>query len=117
MKKNGIWVAVSVLVVLGLLLVGFGCAAPAPAPTPTPTTAPTPVEPIKLLFHNPWPPNIVLSDIEVWWLDEVEKKTEGRVTFDRVFGGTLGDLGSQPENLQARVFDVGQISYVYSPGL
>ena len=55
--------------------------------------------------------------MEVWWLDEVEKRTEGRVTFDRIFGGTLGDLGSQPENLQARVFDLGQISYVYSPGL
>jgi len=26
MKKKGIWIAVSVLVVLGLLMTGFGCA-------------------------------------------------------------------------------------------
>ena len=43
MKKKGIWIAVSVIVVLGLLIVGFGCAAPeAPAPTPAPTPGPAP---------------------------------------------------------------------------
>jgi len=36
MKQKGIWVVVSILVVLGLLLGGFGCAAPTPTPTPSP---------------------------------------------------------------------------------
>jgi len=35
MRKKGIWVIVSVVVVLGLLMGGFGCAAPVPTPTPT----------------------------------------------------------------------------------
>ena len=53
MKRKGIWVVVSVLVVLGLLLGGFACApTPTPAPTTTPTTptqaSPAPVEPIKI---------------------------------------------------------------------
>jgi TRAP-type C4-dicarboxylate transport system substrate-binding protein len=51
------------------------------------------------------------------FLDNVEEKTGGRVTFDRIYGGTLGDLTVQPEQLQNRVFDVGQVSYVYSPGV
>jgi len=48
MKNKGIWVIVSVLVVLGLLMGGFGCAAPSPEVTPTPTPAkptPTPAKP------------------------------------------------------------------------
>jgi len=48
LKQKGIWVLVSVLVVLGLLMGGFGCAAPEVTPTPTPTPAkptPTPAKP------------------------------------------------------------------------
>ena len=46
MRKKGIWVVVSVLVVLGLLLGGFGCKAPTPTPVePTPTPAPSPAAP------------------------------------------------------------------------
>ena len=37
MKKKGMWIIVSVVVVLGLLMGGFGCAA---EPTPRPASAP-----------------------------------------------------------------------------
>lgn len=53
MKKKGIWISLSILLVLGLLLGSFGCqtSAPAPSPAPTkpaPTTAtPTPTAPPK----------------------------------------------------------------------
>jgi len=70
----------------------------------------------KLVYHQAFPPGYISAG-DVYWMDEVERQTEGRVTFTRIFGGTLGDLGAQPLNLQGGVFDVGQISYVYSPGL
>jgi len=52
MKKKSIWIAISVLIVLGLLMGGFGCAkeeapAPAPTPTPAPTSKPTPAPTTK----------------------------------------------------------------------
>ena len=51
------------------------------------------------------------------WMDEVEARTDGRVTFTRLFGGTLGKFAGQPDGLKARSFDVGQLSAVYNPGL
>jgi len=92
-------------------------APPAPAPPAPAPPAPPPEEVYTLLYHCPWPPGQILSDIETWYLDEVEARTEGRVTFERVYGGTLGTLFAQAENLTGRVFDVGQVSYVYTPGL
>ena len=108
MKKKGIFFAVSVLVVLGLLFGISGCR-PAPAPPPEVT--------YTFVYHCPWPPGIILSDIEEWYLDEVEARTEGKVTFTRIYGGTLGTLMAQAENITKGVFDAGQVSYVYQPGL
>ncbi len=51
------------------------------------------------------------------WMDEVEKRTDGRVKFNRIFGGALGKFSGQPTGLKARSFDVGQVSAVYNPGL
>ena len=50
MKNKGLWVVVSVLMVLGLLMGGFGCKTPEPTsePTPTPTPTLTPLEPVKI---------------------------------------------------------------------
>lgn len=95
--------------VMVVSLVLAGCV-PGAAPAP-------PAEEITLLYHCPWPPGQILSDIEEWYLDKVEERTEGRVTFTRIYGGTLSTLFAQSENLEKRVFDVGQISYVYNPGL
>lgn len=51
------------------------------------------------------------------WMDEVEERTDGRVEFNRIFGGALGKFSGQPTALKARSFDVGQVSSVYNPGL
>jgi TRAP-type C4-dicarboxylate transport system substrate-binding protein len=125
MKKIA-FIGVSVLVVAMVLA---GCAAPAAPTTPTepttPTTPTTPTEPTEptepeetytFVYHCPWPPGQILCDIEDLFLDNVEEKSGGRITFDRIYGGTLGDLTVQPEQIQNRVFDIGQVSYVYSPG-
>ena len=52
-----------------------------------------------------------------WWMDEVEKRTEGKVKFDRIWGGALGKLSEQPMAIKAGSFDLGQVSCVYNPGL
>jgi TRAP-type C4-dicarboxylate transport system substrate-binding protein len=108
MKKKGMFIGVIALMVVGLVMGIAGCRPAAPPPEK---------ETYELLYHCPWPPGIILSDIEIWYLDEVEERSEGRITFDRVFGGTLGTLFAQSENITGDVFDVGQTSYVYTPGL
>jgi TRAP-type C4-dicarboxylate transport system substrate-binding protein len=50
-------------------------------------------------------------------MNEVEKRTKGKVNFTRVFGGSLGKLTAQPENIKVGAFDVGNVSVVYNPGL
>ncbi len=52
-----------------------------------------------------------------WFMDEVERRTEGQVTFTRIFGGALGKLAGQPENIKVGAFDMGEFSPVYNPGL
>ena len=109
MKKFIVPLLTAVMVV-SLVLVGC---VPGAAPAP-----PAPAEEVyTFIYHCPWPPGQILSDIEEWYLDKVEERTEGRVTFTRIYGGTLSTLFAQSENLEKRVFDVGQVSYVYNPGL
>ncbi|MBM4432395.1 MAG: hypothetical protein FJ025_00125 [Chloroflexi bacterium] len=139
MRKKSIWIAISLIVVLGLLIGTVGCPKPAPTTAPPttappttappttappttapPTTAPptTPGEkPITILYHCPWPPGIILSDNEITWMDKVEQRTGGRIKFERIFGGSLSTLLDQAASIKDGVFDVGQVSYVYNPGL
>ncbi len=135
MKRKGLLkliIGVSLVAVLAISIpLMSSCTSPAPTPEPTPTPTPTPeptpeptptpepppAETFTLLYHCPFPPDVYVSDVEQAYLDEVERLTDGRVTFDRLFGGVLGFIDKQPENMQGRVIDIGQISYVYSPGL
>jgi len=56
MKRKSIWIAVSVLLVLGLLIGGFGCKAPEVTPAPaTPAPAPTPGKPTPAPSPSPSP--------------------------------------------------------------
>ena len=114
MRKKSIWIAISLIVVLGLLIGTVGC----PSPTPT-TTAPTTTAAaeVTILYHCPWPPGIILSNNEINWMDKVEERTGGRVKFERIFGGTLSNLENQAVSIKDGVFDCGQTSYVYNPGL
>ena len=89
MKKRGIWVAVSVLVVFGLLLGGFGCATPAPTPTPTaPPTTPEKVYEWKMqsMFNTPertWEAGIV------YFADLVNEMSDGRIQIDTFPPGAI----------------------------
>ena len=71
---------------------------------------------INLKFHSSFGKS-PLNMAPRGWMDEVEKRTNGKVKFTRVFGGSLGKLTAQPENIKVGAFDVGNISVVYNPGL
>ena len=71
---------------------------------------------IKLTFHSSFGKS-PLNMAPRGWMDEVEKRTNGKVKFNRVFGGSLGKLTAQPENIKVGAFDLGNLSVVYNPGL
>ena len=78
--------------------------------------APTMADEIDIKYHaftGVGPSNLATR----WFMDEVEKRTEGQVTFTRIFGGALGKLSGQPENIKVGAFDMGDFSPVYNPGL
>lgn len=91
----------SVFLVLGLL-VG---AVPAQAQQVT-----------NLKFHSSFGKS-PLNEAPRWWMDEVEKRSNGKVKFTRIFGGSLGKLTAAPENIKVGAFDIGNVSVVYNPGL
>ncbi|HIL94488.1 MAG TPA: hypothetical protein EYG51_01055 [Pseudomonadales bacterium] len=81
-----------------------------------PPTLATAQEKINLKFHSSFGKS-PLNMAAVRWMNEVEKRTKGKVNFTRVFGGSLGKLTAQPENIKVGAFDVGNVSVVYNPGL
>ena len=71
---------------------------------------------VNLTFHTAFGEAGLNEGARVW-MDMVEERTEGRVTFNRLFGGPLGKFTGQPTGIKARSFDVGDTSSVYNPGL
>ena len=41
-----------------------------------------------------------LNEASRVWMDEIEARTDGRVTFTRLFGGALGKFAGQPDGLR-----------------
>ena len=99
--KNRIGLCVSVLAVFGVL------AASSPAQAQEVT---------NLKFHSSFGKS-PLNEAPRWWMDEVEKRSNGKVKFTRIFGGSLGKLTAAPENLKVGAFDLGNVAVVYNPGL
>lgn len=78
--------------------------------------APSMAEEINLKYHaftGVGPSNLATR----WFMDEVERRTDGKVKFTRIFGGPLGKLSGQPENIKVGAFDMGEFSPVYNPGI
>lgn len=71
---------------------------------------------VRMTFHTEFGEAGLNEGARVW-MDMVEERTEGRVTFTRLFGGPLGKFTGQPTGIKARSFDVGDTSSVYNPGL
>ena len=73
---------------------------------------------IKLIFNSPWPPppSSFGAGIERF-MNELEKRTNGRVKFDRHWAGALGTAPDTLEILKTGVIDLGPICWLYNPGL
>jgi TRAP-type C4-dicarboxylate transport system substrate-binding protein len=98
-------------VVLGLAMLAAACALVTGS-----VERASAADPIKLVYHE----SIARGThtlIDEWFMDEVEKRLPGRVKFDRLFGGPLGKTEDQPANLKNKVFDLGWMTSVYTPGL
>ena len=96
--KKPLLLIIALVVTMSLLFGAFGCAQPAPIPEAK----------IRLRW-NDWGPQRAMTIIQEWFLDEVEKRSEGRVTFDRYYSGALSGGKDMPDNLKAGTFDIGPI--------
>ena len=119
MKKKGIWVIVSVLVVFGLLLGGFGCAAPTPVPTPTPTPTPTPAlkaVTLKVASVVPPPESSMHGELLKAWEDMVTDRTNGKITFKNYWACALGKPAEHLTLVEKGTVDLVFTSALYTPG-
>ncbi|MBI2832608.1 MAG: C4-dicarboxylate TRAP transporter substrate-binding protein [Chloroflexi bacterium] len=115
MKTKKLWAMVTMLLVVGLLSGALGCKAPASSPTPAakpaPATTPAatpkpPASPIVLKFSIWSPPAQVYSASNIWYLDEVEKRTGGRIKFERFFAESLAPQKDHLFAVEKKMADV-----------
>lgn len=112
------------LVVLALLLVvsvaAISCAqpapAPAPAPKPAPAPAPAPKETYELRFSSGYPP-VPYHSAVTWqeFMDQVTKRSGGRVTWDTYWGGALASVPEHFDLVAKGVIDLGVSQYGAHP--
>ena len=79
-------------------------------------TGPT-TGPITLKYHSSEQKGVGSIEPTVWWCEQVEQRSGGRIKFDYVYGGALGTLADQPVNIKGGVFDCGMLTCIYNPGL
>lgn len=71
---------------------------------------------IKLRASSPTPQEAPVAQGFAAYLDEIEKRTNGRVQFERYFGGSLIKPGDELDALGAGVADLAVFSPNYVPG-
>lgn len=91
---------------LALLVIGAGS---------TVSAAP-PAKPMVLKASIQTPPNLPLTYELYWWLDEVEKRSGGRIKFERYPGESLAKAAEQLDALESGMADVSLFVTTYTPG-
>lgn len=107
-----------------LLVVAGACAKTAPAPTtqaPAPTTpaaspTPTPVQPIVLKAQTFFNETHDVSKAYVFWITELEKRTNGKVKVDWVYGDPYGKHANVFDLVSGGVVDFAHLLPSYTPG-
>ena len=89
--------------------------APAPAPKPAPAPAPAPVEPIVWKYANYGGPTLICGITIDWVLDEIEKRTGGKIKFDRYFSMALARPPEDVKFVKANLIQMAMIGPAYSP--
>jgi TRAP-type C4-dicarboxylate transport system substrate-binding protein len=118
MRNRMVAFAVALMLVVGFVVAGCAAPAPTPAPTPTPTPAPAPVKPIELRLAFEWAESGLIWQ-KGWkpWIDEVEKRTGGKVKIVPYFSSTLVPVPEQFRSVQSGAADISEASHVHLPGV
>jgi len=76
------------------------------------------IKPIKLKFATPFPPpSVSLGGASAQiWMDEVTKRTNGKVTFRTFWGGALGKAAEHISLIEKGIVDVAFIYPWWTPG-
>jgi len=74
--------------------------------------------PVKLKVSSPFPPPSIFmkSELMQHWQEEVTKRTNGGVTFENFWGGSLGAPAEQIELLKSGSVQTAQTDAWYTPG-
>jgi len=106
------------LVALSLVFVG-ACGEPSstPTPTPTPTETPsaTPAEPVVIKFADLSAPGSSRTKVMQWFCDEVESRTDGRVTFEIYWSSGLVKGKEMLDGVSSGLTDFGHLVAFYFP--
>lgn len=100
-RKFQLVVNVIVSVIFGLCLSGAASAESAS-------------NPVKIVIHDPGMSRGYTHSWE-WWAKEVEKQTNGEVTFEILWGGPLGGYVESLDNVKNGVYDMSMVPPTYMP--
>lgn len=80
-----------------------------------PATEAPPAEAVELTAQSYLSEGAALGRIAAWFYDEVEARTDGAVTFDRYWDGSLVEAVGIRDAIADGRLDVGQSSHAYQP--
>ena len=119
MEKKGLFKTVigGSLVLLLILVAILSACAPAPTPTTPAPPTPTPKATMHIRFST-WHPPASRECRTVWtpMLEELKKRSNGRITYTTYYGGALGKGPEHYDIVKKGLSDMGYFTATWTPG-
>ncbi len=118
MKKAGI-ILLTVIILSAVIFSACGTeptASPSPTSTPSPTPSSTPAKVIELSYNNVFPPTHFNSVLAEEWINEIEKRTDGRVKINYYPASALAPGDKNYDAVVEGIADIGQAPFSYTMG-